>query len=209
MPLPASPHEPGIVFLSSQKRLTKPAKNSVINAKAQTDKPNQYPRKKRIGLIAIEIITAIVNLAGSKRFLKSNKLNIYAHTYPGNTNTNGKRINARREPKISWTEKLTNIVFLVVLTGSSNSLIYKKNGIILKFHRTLLCPLITTKIERIPPFGKGGPGGISEAINMKIPLDPPFPKGEVSFSYMGWSNLRKIPFLDIFNQKDTFDTAGP
>jgi hypothetical protein len=32
--------------------------------------------------------------------------------------------------------------------------------IILKFHRTLLCPLITTKIERIPPFEKGGQGGI-------------------------------------------------
>jgi hypothetical protein len=30
--------------------------------------------------------------------------------------------------------------------------------IILNFHRTLLCPLITTKIERIPPFEKGGPG---------------------------------------------------
>ncbi len=33
-------------------------------------------------------------------------------------------------------------------------------GIILKVHRTLLCPLITTKIERIPPFEKGGLGGI-------------------------------------------------
>ena len=32
--------------------------------------------------------------------------------------------------------------------------------IILKFHQTLLCPLITTKIERIPPFEKGGLGGI-------------------------------------------------
>jgi hypothetical protein len=32
--------------------------------------------------------------------------------------------------------------------------------IILKFHRTLLCPLITTKIERIPPpFEKGGARG--------------------------------------------------
>jgi hypothetical protein len=32
--------------------------------------------------------------------------------------------------------------------------------IIPKFHRTLLRPLITTKIERILPFEKGGPGGI-------------------------------------------------
>ncbi len=49
--------------------------------------------------------------------------------------------------------------------------------IILKFHRALLCPLITTKIERIPPFEKGGPGGISEAIHLKNPPRSPFFKG--------------------------------
>jgi len=43
--------------------------------------------------------------------------------------------------------------------------------------------LLTMKM--IPPFGKGGPGGISEAIHLKISLDPPVPKGGAFFSYSG------------------------
>jgi hypothetical protein len=42
--------------------------------------------------------------------------------------------------RIRWNQKKT-------LT--SEQLYFER--IILKFHRTLLCPLITTKIERIPP----------------------------------------------------------
>jgi hypothetical protein len=37
--------------------------------------------------------------------------------------------------------------------------------------------IINTKIERIPPFEKGGPGGISEPIHLKNPPQSPFSKG--------------------------------
>lgn len=30
----------------------------------------------------------------------------------------------------------------------------------------------------VPPFGKGGQGGISRALADKIPLSPPFSKGD-------------------------------
>ena len=56
-----------------------------------------------------------------------------------------------------------------------------KIRIFLKFHRT-----ITTQIERIPPFEKGGPGGIYEAIHLKNPPQSPFSKGgSIIFIYGG------------------------
>ncbi len=41
------------------------------------------------------------------------------------------------------------------------------------------------KSKGFPPFEKGGQGGFRRLSTRKIPLDPPFPKGEVSFSYTG------------------------
>ena len=58
---------------------------------------------------------------------------------------------------------------------------YKERCIVLKFHRMLLCPLITTKIERIPPFEKGGPGGILGYPPEKSPSIPLFQRGKYHF----------------------------
>jgi hypothetical protein len=41
-------------------------------------------------------------------------------------------------------------------------------------------PLNYLQYAVIPHFEKGGLGGIQNAPNMKIPLDPPFPKWEVA-----------------------------
>jgi hypothetical protein len=58
----------------------------------------------------------------------------------------------------------------------------KKKGIILKFHRTLLCPLITTKIERIPPpLKKGGQGDLGGYPPEKSPMVPFFQRGKYHF----------------------------
>jgi len=69
------------------------------------------------------------------------------------------------------------------------------NGIILKFHRTLLCPLISnTKIERIPPFEKGGPRGIYETIHLKNPPRSPFSKGGSIIFIYGVIEFKKDTF---------------
>jgi hypothetical protein len=99
--LPASPHGPSVVCLSRRNRIAKPAENNAMNINATLEEPSRYARKKRIGLTAVEIVTAMAKRAGSRRFLKSKKSNACAHTYPGKTNISGKRPNARREPKIS------------------------------------------------------------------------------------------------------------
>jgi hypothetical protein len=74
-------------------------------------------------------------------------------------------------------------------------LIYEKR-IILKFHRTLLCPLITTKTERIPPFEKGGPGGISKSIHLK---NPPQSWGDENHQK---TVFKLIPFLFLIIQAE-------
>jgi len=70
--------------------------------------------------------------------------------------------------------------------------------IILKFHRTLLCPLITTKIERIPPFEKEGPGGIYEAIHLKNPPRSPFFKGGSIIFIYGMIEFKKYTLILLF-----------
>jgi hypothetical protein len=76
-------------------------------------------------------------------------------------------------------------------------------GIILKFHRTLLCPLITTKIERIPPFEKGGLGGIYEAIHLKNPPRSPFSKGGSIISIYGVIEFKKDTITSSILKKFT------
>jgi hypothetical protein len=44
-----------------------------------------------------------------------------------------------------------------------------------------LCPLITTKIERIPPFEKGGPGGFRSYPPEKSPSIPLFQRGKYHY----------------------------
>lgn len=100
-PLPESPQETRIIFLSNQKKIMEPAAKRAIKPNAIVDEPMRYARKKMIGLIAIEIMTAIAIRAGSSRFLNWNKSIIWEHTYPGNTKTNGKSAIAKIEPKIS------------------------------------------------------------------------------------------------------------
>jgi len=49
----------------------------------------------------------------------------------------------------------------------------------------ILFMLVSVLIPGVPPFGKGGIGGICNHAQKKIPLDPPFPKGEVLLIWLG------------------------
>jgi hypothetical protein len=54
-----------------------------------------------MGPTAIDIITAIANLAGIRRVLKSNRFRAAEKTYPGHTKIKGKSENAKNEPNKS------------------------------------------------------------------------------------------------------------